>query len=75
MKTADRIKSEIEQIVDVEPGSITGIEALSDIGWDSMASVMFIAMADERFSRAIDPQSLATAKTVADLHALIDPDR
>ena len=75
MESTNKINSEIEQIVNAEPGSIKGMEALSDIGWDSMASVMFIAMADEKFAKAIDPETLATAKTVADLHALIEPGR
>jgi acyl carrier protein len=71
MNTSDEINREIEQIVNADPGSICGTESLSDIGWDSMANVMFIAMVDEKFSKPISPDSLAAAKTVADLHALI----
>lgn len=71
MNKTDEINKEIEQIVNAEAGSLKGNESLSDIGWDSMASVMFIAMVDERFSKPISPDSLAAAKTVADLHALI----
>jgi acyl carrier protein len=71
MNKTEEINSEIEQIVNAEAGSITGTEALSDIGWDSMAAVMFIAMVDEKFSQPIAPEALASAKTVADLHALI----
>ena len=71
MKRNDEINREIEQIVNAADSSIVGSEALSDIGWDSMATVMFIAMADEKFSKPIAPEALAAAKTVADLHALI----
>lgn len=71
MNKTEEINKEIEQIVNAEVGSITGAELLSDIGWDSMASVMFIAMVDEKFSKPIAPEGLAAAKTVADLHALI----
>ena len=71
MNTINEINQEIEQIVNLEPGSISGTENLSDIGWDSMANVMFIAMVDEKFSKPISPDSLAAAKTVADLRALI----
>jgi acyl carrier protein len=71
MNKIDEINREIEQIVNAEAGSITGTEALSDICWDSMASVMFIAMVDEKFSKPVAPEALAAAKTVADLHALI----
>jgi acyl carrier protein len=71
MNTTNEINREIEQIVDAELGSIRGGESLSDIGWDSMATVMFIAMVDEKFSKAIAPERLAEAKTVADLHALV----
>jgi acyl carrier protein len=71
MNTIDEINREIEQIVNAETGSIKGTEALSDIGWDSMASVMFIAMSDEKFAKAIPPDALAQAKVVSDLHALL----
>jgi acyl carrier protein len=71
MNRNDEINREIEQIVNAESGSVTGSEALSDIGWDSMATVMFIAMVDEKFSKPVALEALAAAKTVADLHALI----
>ncbi len=71
MNLITEINREIEQIVNANAGSIKGGEALSDIGWDSMATVMFIAMADEKFSKAIPPDSLAEAKTVSDLHVLL----
>ena len=71
MNNATEFNSEIEQIVNAELGSISGSESLSEIGWDSMASVMFLAMADEKFSKAIAPEELAAAKTVADLRALV----
>jgi acyl carrier protein len=71
MNKINEINREIEQIVNAEPGSISGSETLSDIGWDSMASVMFIAMADEKFAKAIAPDALAHAKTLSDLHALL----
>lgn len=71
MNKVEEINREIEQIVNAEAGSITGNEALSDIGWDSMATVMFIAMVDEKFSKPVAPEALAEAKTIADLHALI----
>lgn len=74
MNNTDEINREIEQIVNAEAGSITGAEILSDIGWDSMATVMFIAMVDEKFAKPIAPEALAAAKTVADLHALIGSD-
>ena len=73
MNKHEEINRELEQILALDVNSVTGTEALSDIGWDSMASVMFIALADEKFSQAIAPESLAAAKTVADLHALIIP--
>ena len=71
MNSLNELNREIEQIVNAEAGSITGAEALGDIGWDSMATVMFIAMVDEKFSQPLAPEALAAAKTVADLHALI----
>ena len=74
MKRSDEINRLIEETVNAAAGSITGVETLSAIGWDSIAAVMFIASVDEKFSKPLDMESLAVARTVADLHALIGTD-
>jgi acyl carrier protein len=62
---------ELEEVVGVSKNSIQGNEFLKDInGWDSMATVGFLAMADEKLDTLVEPANLATCKTVSDLIAL-----
>jgi acyl carrier protein len=63
----------LEEILELDPHTITGNEDLSEYSWDSMAVVMFIAMADSKFNIAVAPSKLAGAQTVADLLAIISP--
>ena len=63
----------LEEVLGHNPGTIKGIEKLTDINWDSMAVVLFLAMADEKYSIAISPSKMADASTVSDLYALIAP--
>lgn len=73
MMTHETFYSDLESMLNLDPQTIQGNETLDDLYWDSMTVVMFIAMADQKYSLAIDPSKLAKAKTVADLTALIMP--
>jgi acyl carrier protein len=73
--TKQQFLHELERIIEVDPGSIQGNETLKDLaGWDSMARVSFIAMADERMETLVSPAQLAACKSVPDLTALF-PDK
>jgi acyl carrier protein len=73
--TKQQFLHELEQIIEVDPGSIQGDETLKDLaGWDSMARVSFIAMADERLEALVSPAQLAACKSVPNLMALF-PDK
>jgi acyl carrier protein len=61
----------LEEICQQDPGSITGHEKLADIGWDSMSSIMFIALADEQYGKQIDASVLSNATAVKDLEQLL----
>jgi len=63
---------DIESILERGSGTLTGAEPLCDIGWDSMAVVMFIAIMDSKRGAAIPPRQIASAKSVADLCALVE---
>lgn len=71
MLNCSETNRELEQILNLDAGSLSGSEVLSEVGWDSMAAVMFVALADEKFSVTVVPESLAAAKSVGDLHALL----
>jgi acyl carrier protein len=62
---------EIESILEIDPGTISGGENLKELGsWDSMAILTFIAMVDEKLGLALDPKSLKACVTPEDLLAL-----
>ena len=60
--------SELEELLEIKPGTIQGKETLRDLpGWDSMAVLSIIAMADEKLGEVIRASALAECKTVLDL--------
>ena len=73
--TRKQFLHELEQIIEMDQGSIQGDEPLKDLtGWDSMAVVRFIAMADEQMRALVSASQLAACKSVPDLMALF-PDK
>lgn len=64
--------SQLEEVLGGEPGSLRGDERLAELkGWDSLAVVCFIAMADSSYGVALLPARIAEAKTVPELRALL----
>ena len=62
----------LEQVLDVDPGTLKGGEALAGLdAWDSMAVLGFIAMADEQYGAMIPPKLIPACRTVDDLADLI----
>jgi acyl carrier protein len=63
----------LDDLVGEEPGVLVGKEQLADIeGWDSLASVGFIALVDEYFEIIVSPKRLQTCTTVNDLIDLLN---
>jgi acyl carrier protein len=59
---------EVENILEAPSGSITGSELLADLaGWDSLAVLSFLALADEKFEAVLSATQLADCRSVADL--------
>lgn len=66
----------IEEIIEADPGTLTGDEKLTDLKkWDSLAIVGFIAMVDEKFGITLPGKSIQQCKSIPDLVALIGADR
>ena len=66
--TEQQFREAFEALLEVEPGTIKGEESLDDLaGWDSMASLSFIAMADSELGTLVSIDSLVECKSVADL--------
>jgi len=62
----------LEEILDLEPGTLKGGEALADLeSWDSVAAMGFIGMAYEKYGVTIPAIRLPECKTVDNLSTLI----
>lgn len=63
-----QILHDIEEVVDVEPGTLRGNEKLEDLAnWDSLAFLSFLAMADARYGLTLAPEAIRDCSSVADL--------
>jgi acyl carrier protein len=65
------INAALERCLELPVGTINGHETLTDLQWDSMSAIIFMAMADEQFGVKVSPEQLSGAKTIHDLHALV----
>ena len=64
---------ELDAIIAVEPGTLTGEEQLDTLkGWDSLAIVQFIALADSAAGLTLAPEKIGACKTVNDLLTLLE---
>jgi acyl carrier protein len=71
MTTSEFLRA-LENTLELEPESINGTELLSELSWwDSMAVLVFIAVADEKLQISITGQDLSTCKSVPDVLALL----
>jgi acyl carrier protein len=64
----------MDDLLEVPPGTLRGPESLDGLeGWNSVAMVGFIALADEHCGFIISPRNFASCQTVDDLLNLIEP--
>jgi acyl carrier protein len=62
----------LENQLEVPEGSLRGDQSIKDLStWDSMAGVIFIAMADEKLGVAVSGDQIARSKTIDDLLSLV----
>jgi acyl carrier protein len=62
----------LDELLEVEPGTIQGDEILSDLPkWDSLALMGFIALLDQHFALIVPASRITECKTVPDLVALV----
>jgi acyl carrier protein len=64
--------AEIDNLLELDPGTIKGDEQLADLkGWDSLAVLSFMAMADANLGVLVSASALAKCRTVPDLLNLL----
>jgi acyl carrier protein len=62
----------IEELLEVPAGSLTGAEMLESLeGWNSMAMLGFMAIADEHCGLTLSPRKFVGCRTVNDLMDLL----
>lgn len=61
----------VKDILEIEDEELSTETVLSDVGWDSLSSISFIAAVDEQTGKTVSPSALKECATVADLYALI----
>lgn len=66
-------KGTLEDIVAqiLERDEVSATDSLEELGWDSLASLAFIAEIDERFGIQVDADQLVNTKSVGDLNILL----
>jgi len=69
--TKSEFYSELESLLEQEPGSIQGTKSLADLaGWDSMAVLSFMAFADSKLGELVNPAAVSVCRNVHDLENL-----
>ncbi len=62
----------IDELLENDPGTLTGVEALADLPkWDSLAVIGFIALLDQHFAVSVPAVKIMNCRTVSDLAALV----
>lgn len=61
----------VEEILEVDPNTVSLDSTLDDLDWDSLANITFIAEVDTRLGVSVNADQLAKAETVQDLRGLI----
>lgn len=62
----------IENLFEVDSGSITPETALDTLQWDSMAMLSLIALVNERFGKRLAGSQIKSFRTVQDLLAVME---
>jgi acyl carrier protein len=61
----------LDELLELEPGSVRCDSHMKDIGWDSLAVVGFIALVDENFGVILPLRAITSSETVRDLMQLL----
>jgi acyl carrier protein len=68
------VRALIAAVTRRDPGSIGDRDRLADLGMDSLDRVLMAVLVEERYGRALSDEALTSIRTVADLHAHLQPE-
>ena len=67
-----KLLSDLDEILELKSGTLTGAEALDDLAtWDSLAVMNFIALASDQFELTLSPRQVVPSRTINDLMQLV----
>jgi acyl carrier protein len=70
--TRTELLRELEDMLELPPQTLRGDESLTVLdNWDSMASLRFIMLAEDKLGHVVDGVAVSKAKSVADLVSLV----
>ena len=73
--TRSDVLHELEVLMQLDPGTLTGPENLDDfVQWDSMVIMSFIALIQQKTGKVLDGQRVQEARTVEELLSLLSLD-
>jgi acyl carrier protein len=68
------VRALIAAVTRRDPGSIGDRDRLADLGMDSLDRVLMAVLVEERYGRTLSDQALTSIRTLADLHAHVQPE-
>jgi len=71
LEIKEKLSRIISSVVQKSPEEVPVAAKLSDLGWDSLCSLEFMAACDSELGIELDTTELANASSVGDLHALV----
>jgi acyl carrier protein len=69
--TKEQFLALIDELLELDSGTLQGDEKLDDLDWNSLAVIGFMALADEHFGVSVTPASLARCKSIDDLAGIV----
>lgn len=70
--TREAFISQLEAAIQCVPGTLKPAVLLPDVGWDSLAELSFIALADKSLGLRVGAHQVSSCQTVGDLLNLVE---
>ena len=61
----------MDEVLDLDEGTIKGDEVLEDLEWESITIVSFIALVDEEYELVVSAEAVLECKSIEDLYNLV----
>lgn len=62
----------MDEVLDLDEGTIKGDEVLESLEWESITIVSFIALVDEAFDIILEGEKVIACKTIEDLLKMVE---